>query len=492
MSTVVVLLVIAALLVAAKWREKRMSPAKPPADYLDTPLMYWSPHDPFTIRDLLRSISIMGATGSGKTSGIGYQLGKALAACPRIGGIIIASKPEDRAVWQGILGDRLIVVGPGEKHRFNVIDFEAKHGADAREITQCIMTISEALTRSEGQTGDRFFEKQDRRTIHNACEVLIQAYGRVDAWDVQRFINDAPLSIEELGQEKWREGFHNKTMEKAGNKAKSQIEAHDFELAWQFWGSEWPALNDRTRSSILAGVMGQLHVFNTGIVRELIGTGTTISPEVFECGAWILVDMPIANYGVAGAFVAGAWKYATQRHVLRRAATAETPVTCIWIDEFQNYITSYDAKVLAECRSHLACMVVLTQSIHSFYSSIGGREAQSHTKALLTNFGTKVAMTLGNEESAKYFSSLIGRAIIRLGGSSSSGGGQVFEEFMGKYNLGTSLNEHIEDLILPRLFMNGLRTGGPENGYIAEGWVIRNGTAFSNGENAMLVGFSQR
>ena len=100
----------------------------------------------------------------------------------------------------------------------------------------------------------------------------------------------------------------------------------------------------------------------------MIARVTTITPEVFEQGAWVLVDYPVANYGVAGAFIAGAWKYATQRHVLRRAATEETPVTCIWIDEYQNHITSFDAKYLAECRSHLGCMVVLTQSLHSFFS----------------------------------------------------------------------------------------------------------------------------
>ena len=63
---------------------------------------------------------------------------------------------------------------------------------------------------------------------------------------------------------------------------------------------------------------------------------------------------------------------------------------------------------------------------------------------------------------------------------------------LGNANLGTSISESINDLILPRLFMNGLRTGGPENNFTADGWVIRNGVPFSNGENAMLVGFSQK
>lgn len=137
-------------------------------------------------------------------------------------------------------------------------------------------------------------------------------------------------------------------------------------------------------------------------------------------------------------------------------------------------------------------MVVLTQSIHSFFSSIGGKEAHSQTKALLTNFGTKIFTALGDEESAKFASSHISRTIIRLASSSRSGTAKMFNEFSGNYNLSTSLSESVSERLLPGLFMNGHKTGGPENGCIVTAWVIRNGESFSNGENAMLVGFSQK
>lgn len=490
MKTLIMLAIVAAIYQLAKRRAGASAPAPPPRDWLDTPLLYWSEHDDFTIRDLVRSVSIMGAAGSGKTSSVGYQLGKALAANPRIGGLIIASKPEDRAMWRGILGDRLIVFGPGEKHRFNFIDHESQQGADARELTDAITTTAESLTRAEGgDSGDKFWKEEARRQLHNAIEPLLQANGKVNTWDIQEFITDAPLSREELMSPAWQSRSHYKVMDAAGKKPKSTIAAHDFDLAQSYWSGEYPDLNDRTRTSILAHTMGKLHVFNAGNVRELIGTGTTISPQVFEEGKWVLVDMPIANYGVGGAFVAGAWKYATQRHVLRRKATAETPVTCLWIDEYQNHITGYDAKYLAEDRSHLGCMIVLTQSMHSFFSSIGGREAHSHTKALLTNFGTKIFMTLGDDESAQYAASLIGRGILHLG--SGDVRGNIFDQ-LERAGSGYHFSEHFEQLLQNGMFMHGLRTGGPENDYIAEGWVVRNGMPFSSGLNWMKVGFSQK
>jgi hypothetical protein len=475
--------------------ERRRRAPKHHPDGLDTPLFGWSKDDPFTRRELLRSVSIMGAAGSGKTSSSGYQIGKAAVRDRAIGGLIIASKPEDRAFWQAIFqqagrGDDLIIFAPGEDHAFNFIDFER---GDAREITQCIMTVAETLYRSEGAGRDPFWEQQNRRTIHNAAEVLKQAYGRLDTWALQRFVNDAALGVEQITSPTWQGGFHSTSLDLAIKRAGSAVQQHDIDLAAkEFWLNEWPCMNDKTRSSILAGVMGIFHVYNTGIVRELISTRTTVTPEVMDEGKWVLVDMPVANYGVGGAFVAGAWKYATQKHVLRRAATAESPITVIWVDEYQNHITSFDAKYLAECRSHHGCMVVLTQSLHSYFGSIGGKEAHSHAKGLLSNLGTKVFHALGDNESAEYAASLIGRGVIHMGSGHLTPQGQPFEDVMGRTRISTGWSQQIEMMLQGRAFMTGLRTGGAENGFMADAWVIRSGVPFSNGENHMLIGFSQR
>lgn len=437
----------------------------------------------------------MGAAGSGKTSSSGFQIGRAAVMDRGIGGLIVASKPEDRAFWQAIFdaagrSDDLIIFAPGQPHAFNFIDFES---GDAREITQCIMTTAETLYRSEGTGRDPFWEQANRRVLHNAAEVLKQAYGRVDTWSLQRFINDAAISAEHVGSPHWQAGYHNTSLGLAIRNASTEVQRHDIDLAAkEFWLNEWPCMNDKTRSSILAGVMGILHVFNTGLVRELISTRTTVTPEVMDEGKWVLVDMPVANYGVGGAFVAGAWKYATQRHVLRRAATAHTPITVIWVDEYQNHITSFDAKYLAECRSHYGCMVALTQSMHSYFSSIGGKEAHSQAKALLTNFGTKLFHALGDNESAEYASSLIGKTLIHLGSGHVSPAPMIFDAATGRPPITTGWTQHVESLLQNRAFMTGLRTGGPDNGYMADAWVIRSGMPFHNGLNYILVGFSQR
>src|SRR5579884_3507252 len=95
-------------------------------DLLSDTLFRWSPRDPFLMRDLLRSVAIFGATGSGKTSGSGRLIASALARHPRVGGLILASKPECRYDWQKIFYDAgrpadLIIFNPEGPYRFNFI-----------------------------------------------------------------------------------------------------------------------------------------------------------------------------------------------------------------------------------------------------------------------------------------------------------------------------------------------------------------------------------
>jgi len=487
--------VIAALALAKRLEKRRRKP--PPTEPLDTPLFGWSERDPFTRRELVRSVSIMGSAGSGKTSGSGFQIGRAAVRDRGIGGLIIASKPEDRGFWQGIFegagrADDLITFGPGHPHAFNFIDFEK---GDTRDITQNILTVAETLSRMEGGHESPFWKQGNQRAIHNGVEVLRSAGGRLSTWDLQRFINGAATSGAMLHDETWRAGEHNRILGVAIGKANTGTDSqrHDIDLAAkEFFLNEWPVMAEQTRSGILAGVMGILHVYNTGIVRELISGHTTITPEVMDEGKWVLVDCPVSVYGISGAFIAGAWKYATQRHILRRQATANSPITVIWIDEYQNHATSFDFKFLSECRSHKGCMVVLTQSLHSYFASIGGKEAHSHTKGLLTNFGTQIFHSLGDSESADYASSLIGRTLTHLGGGQIQRQGVPFDEFIGNSPMSTSWSQHYESLVQGRAFMTNLRTGGPDCDFMTDAWVLRNGRAFSNGYNHMLIAFSQR
>ena len=191
-----------------------------------------------------------------------------------------------------------------------------------------------------------------------------------------------------------------------------------------------------------------------------MSTGTNVSPAVFDQGKWVLVDMPISSYGASGAFVIGAWKFLTQWHILRRHATEKTPVCVIWADEAQKVVNSKDVAFLSECRSHRGCMVYLTQSIHSYYARLGGRTGEHEADALLTNFYHKIFHAVGDDKTAAFGSSLVGRRLTTRMGGSMGAGESVGEELFGKHNrYSANFSQSIENILENREFMQGLRTG---------------------------------
>ncbi len=287
------------------------------ADPLDTPLLYWTPDDPFSVRPLLNGgVAIFGRVGSGKTSSSGKLLASRIVGIQlttgrsgsgsglRTGGLILAAKPEDLAMWKGIFAaagrsDDLLVFSPESKLRFNFLDYEMRHGGHTRNITQCLRTIGESLRAGDARGGDQdlFWQQQQERMIYNAVEIVKRATGKVSAPDLQRFIVGAAMSPEQLTSDAWRAGFHCKCLEDGHNATKTPIEANDFQLATDYWLGEYPSMADKTRSSILAGVMGILHVFNTGLVRELVSGETNVTPDDMFDAKWVLVNMPPAEFG---------------------------------------------------------------------------------------------------------------------------------------------------------------------------------------------------
>ncbi len=414
-------------------------------------------------------------------------------------GLILAAKPEDLGMWQGVFQRAgrpkdLLVFGPDEPLRFNFLDYVLRSGGHTRDVTRCITTIAETMRSGDTRGGENadFWEREQERMIYNAIEVVKLATGGVSAPDLQRFITTAAHSPAQLSAPEWQGQFHNRCMEKAFNRPKPAVEAHDYQLAADYWLGEFPAMADKTRSSILTGVMGTLHVFNTGVVRELISTETNVTPDDILAGKWVLVNMAPAEWGDLGTLVAAGWKYLVQRRVLRRQAKPGDNVVVIWADEYHQFANRYDAHYLAQCRSHLGCMCVLSQSLASYYAALKGDAGRHQADALLTNFHTKVFHALGDVKTAEWASGLLGKERQVFIGSSMAPSENLYDDFMGRSKATTSTSEHYEAVLQTNAFMNGMRTGGPGNGYTADAIIVRSGEPFSTGCNWLWRAFRQR
>lgn len=470
-------------------------------DMLDHVLLGWNDSDRFTVRDLLNGgVAIFGRTGSGKTSSSGKAIANALARLPGSGGLILAAKPgEDRVMWERIFAaagrsQDLLIFSPDSSLRFNFLDYEMSQGGHTRNITRTLMTIGETLGNSDtdGREDSSFWSKEQERMIYNAVEVVKLATGRISAPDLHRFITGAAMSPQQFTSEEWLAGFHNQCLKAAWEKPKTAMEQHDFELSKEYWLNEFVFMADKTRSSIMTGVMGILHVFNTGIVREMVSSGTTVTPDDLFAGKWVLIDMAPSEWGDIGLFIAGGWKYLVQKAVLRRVAHERSNVVTIQADEAQNFLNSFDAHYVAQCRSHRGCMVYLTQSLHAYYAALPGESGRHQADSLLTNFHTKLLHALGDIETANWASSLIGKSLQVFTGGSMTPSEGLYDDLMGSSQYTGNFSQHYESILQANAFMHGLRTGGAANGLICDCFVIRSGEPFANGQNWLATSFDQR
>jgi hypothetical protein len=471
-------------------------------DALDAVLMHWTKNDPFTLRDLLAGgVAIFGRTGSGKTSSSGKALANAIVRHPGSGGLILAAKPEDRQMWEGIFAaagrsEDLLVFSPESDLRFNFVDYEMQAGGGhTRNITDCLMVIGETLHAEEKAGGEdaQFWKSANRRVLNNAVEILKLATGKVGAPELHEFIGTAAETPEQITSEEWRaSSFHNQVFRAAYAKSKTErTQPRDYKKAEKFWLREYPRLNERTRSSIMAGVNNILDTFNTGVVCELVSTTTNVTPEDMFRGRWVFVDMAPSEWGVIGSFVAGGWKYLTERAILRRAAQNDSNFVTIWADEAQLFVNTYDADFISRCRSHRGCLVYLTQSIHSYFSAMHGERGKHQAKSLLTNFQTKVFHALGDAETAEWAGSHMGRSKQTFIGGSMSPQESMLDELMGKSKYTGSFNQQYEKVLQDNVFMNDLRTGGHANGLLCDCIVYCGGNLFANGQSWARVTFSQ-
>lgn len=454
--------------------------------------------DVISVRGLLNGgVCIFGVSGSGKTSGSGMALARGIINLMTSGGLIIAAKPGDAPMWKRMLadagrGDDLLVFSPSEPLRFNFLDYEMRHGGHTRNIVQLIFTIGESLqsANGNGRSDEVFFKQNQERLLYNAIEIVKRATGKVSAPDLQKFIIRAAASPEELSSEAFQASFHSQCMEAAFKATKTPNEALDFELAADFWLSEYPAMAEKTRSSILAGVTALLHVFNTGVVRSLVSAETNVSPDDMFNGKFVLVDMSPSEYGEVGSFVCAGWKYLTQRRVLRRDASDTDCINVIWADEAHQGINSFDATYLAQCRSHLGCMIFLSQSLPGYNAALKGESGKQEALSLLANFGTTVVHVV-DPETADWAADKLGKRLETFFSGSMAPAEDVFDDLFGRHRMTGSFSTHYEHTLQPRAFLHGLRTGGNANGRMVDAYVIRSGEPFSSGENYVFATFKQ-
>lgn len=451
------------------------------------------PDDALTLRDLFEHVFVTGSTGSGKTSTIGYHLAQSLLSTrklpeeDRIGMIVLLYKSGDLQQWidwaeqQGRERD-LMIINPDDKNVFNLL--EAYRDKEAISAVDTLMIVSGlSLNGSSQQNSEQYWEQMNRQRLHRLV-LLNQLCGEaLSLHTLHRLHSSAPQYSEQVDSEDFKARSY--CWQMLGRANERCGENHpQFKLVEDYFVREFPYMADRTQSSILSLTSGILEPFvSSPMLSGLFAGGTKLDLDEMLRGKIVLLNLPIQQYEYAGKLAQILFKHLLQKRIEGRDLENIPNPVCFYIDEYQYFISPYDALFLSTARSARAGCVLMTQNISNLYAQVGGsgRAADEKVNALLALTNHKLFLAQNNSVTNEFASKTIGMGIHRLSNTSV----QV-QQFAG--NAGQSESYHYQ--VMPHEFTM-LKRGGKHSEGIVECIVTATGKRFSNGKNYLRLQFLQ-
>jgi hypothetical protein len=453
--------------------------AKPTFD-LDQPVLRFAEtDDAWSLRHACENAQIFGRIGSGKTSGSGLHIAKSFLRSG-FGGLVLTAKPDELAFWVDLCRrtgrlNSLIVVDADGKAAFNFMDYELRRGGagagNISNIAKLLTQIAE-LDRPSGQGGanEQFWQSNLERLIANALQVSVAVDGKASLDRIEELIRSSPKTRQEAEDPQWCAGSAlYQALDRLDGMTETLPESDYFDSrrAVDYWLHEFPGMDERTRSNIIATFEAVADNFLRGDTRRLFCTTTTIVPEMTHLGHIIIVNLPTAEHGPFGRMAQVLLKYVWQRATLRRIGKVNhnTRPVFLWADESQEFVTSADADFLNQGRAALACVVYLTQSLPNYHAKIG----KAATDSLLGSFNTKFFHSLACAETAQYAAELIARdRRYTIGYSEGASSGLEIAQPNINYSESMDYQLHSRD------FYN-LRSGGPANDSNVDAVIVQGG-----------------
>lgn len=471
-------------------------------------LLRWSKSDSWTIGHACQGTIVLGATGSGKTTGSGRALAMAFLRSG-FGGLVLCVKPDERKQWENYCRetgreDDLVVVDGTCKHRFSFLDEEVqRQGAGAglcENVVQLFSTVLETAERNGGHGGrddEAYWKRALRQLCRNLVDLLILAKGRVTVPDLYRLVVSAPTSASQLQSEEWKsKSFCYQCLDEADRKSKSPRQQRDFELVADYFALEFVSLSDKTRSVIVSTFTSLADVLNRGLLRDILCTDTNVRPADALGGKVLLIDLPVKEFAEVGTFAQTIFKYCFQKAAERRDVSANPRPVFLFADEFQHFVTSYDMHFQTTARSSRVATVYLTQNISNLIAGFGGESARALTDSLLGNLVGKVWHANADPVTNEWAASVIGRTRqLFMNVNTSHQPCDAVSRLMGQHEQGhvsSGMSEQMEFEVQPRRFTT-LRTGGEANDWQVDALLFMGGSRFdASGRSWLPVSFRQR
>ena len=361
---------------------------------------------------------------------------------------------------------------------------EAYGSKEAITAVDVLMILSGlSMNGSSQHNSEQYWEQMTRQRLHRLT-LLNQLSGEpLSISTLYRLHSTAPQSPEQMNKSSFQENSYCWHM-LARSKSLVGEENAQFRLVEDYFVREMPFMADRTQSSILSLAGGILEPFiSSPLLNRLFCGKTTIRLDDMLAGKIVLLNLPIQQYEYSAKLAQIILKHILQKRIEERDLNSCPNPVCLWIDEYQHFISPYDFLFLSTARSSRAGCILMTQNVSNLFAQVGGngKTAEEKVNALLALTNHKIFLAQNNSITNEFASKIIGKGIHKL-----TNGSIQMQDFAGN----TGFSSSYDYQVLPREFTM-LKRGGYHNNGIVQTYVTATGKTFSNGKNFLKVQFQQ-
>jgi hypothetical protein len=350
-----------------------------------------------SIDDLMQHLIVFGGVGSGKTSGILRPLLLQLGKLPRTGIIVMDAKGAlPYEVQDAIPG--MVLIEP------SLCEVSLVAGLTPTEIVSTIVDILAPSGGSDGGSQNAFFTSAAANLLRLAA-IIAQRLGG-PYWTLAGIYAIASTgAVGVLDQVDPPEDSTNETP--------AMPDDPELTEAVTYFRSEWPALDPKTSSSVIATARNWYSTITAhpdGLRWAETGDDEPDAVDVLSVltGGRVGILAPAYKYGAAGPALVGLLKARISAGIRDRAGRPrrkdETPVVMV-IDEVQDVATNADADLLAIARSLDLAVVAATQTVEGVESKLGKAAPK-----WLNIYGSVIALANRSRETDKLISERVGSA----------------------------------------------------------------------------------
>ncbi|MCX2495238.1 hypothetical protein OQX63_17240 [Pedobacter sp. PF22-3] len=474
----------------------------------------------FTQKHAFTSVSIMGSTGSGKSS---TSFCKYLTSYLKAGygGILLTTKITDTSDYRAICeeaerGNDVRIISVGGNEKFDFLEYEFGQGDNSEGTTDNIVDLLKTVIeagqgKDTGSQNDPFWSETMLVMLSNTIDLIRLAYGKLSIQLINDVIQSLPRSKGNEGMpeeknafelaydlvkerimakvEHWEQSFEVAELEMLqtlgmyeNNLFKAIPEARTFKAIDQFTIITLGNLAEKTRSIVDMKISGFLYRLLREPIYSLFCDGSTLTPDMCADGAIIIIDLPVKKYEKVGRDVQLLFKLIFQRYAEKRDLMINNRPLFIACDEAQSFIIPKDLSFQLTARGGRIACLYSSQSLINFYSFVEGRSPEHIVKAWQANIGCKIWHLNTCQETNEWAANIIGEDYFLEQTYSNTLAENVSQTSGSSYKL--------RKIVLPSDFSK-LKNGSAENDFEVEAYIHIQGKPLFGRDNHFKAVFLQ-